>query len=719
MLVDGKSVDKRIASREDYVYSYTQVFNLKLEDYKQAKTISFTVVDNAGNEFSRPLSKILGNTTISNSLLMLEDSLPTAELEVISNDHTTADGRLLFNVDAGYKIDLRDEDAGIRRAELWLVDDFDNEFSLGNYAVSIEGKVSSSGFTSSMDGFSGEITGDSFAALELNGSVSIASHPDFDNLRLKLEVEDMAGNKEGFMGAGFATDSTKPVISSVSYDNNSATNGNYYASSRTASITINEHNFDPAGVLIQGNASQASFPAISTWSQSGDVWTASLSFTEDGVYSYTIKVTDRAGNESELFTQEEFVIDKTAPTASISGIAHNSASNSEDAIVFYVTADDTNIDSLVLSFNVSFMSEGEIIERSYSLAELEAAFGVTSYTSVSSASQLQYTISIPNDSALFNDGIYFMSVSVADKAGNSTNSVSCTTEDGSSTQLSGSPFSFSVNRHGSTYRVLWEDGSSVAENNAKTYETAQNIVIEEINVDEVDRTAAGSYISLSDGTESRSIDSAIDGQKNTVELRSNYSIYSYTVEKENFSLSRLYTLEIASADNSGNTSDGQSKNICRQSFVIDNDAPVISLNVDDNSQYQVSVKTIEIAVSDITACEVELYIGKVENRQQPEGIKLNGEAVEGKVIKLPAGNNKLSFEYSRTISELQVIAKDSVGHTAKVEKHNITISDNALIVQFVGFYTNNTVLFYVIIAALLAAIFAVIFFVARKRRKGK
>lgn len=66
----------------------------------------------------------------------------------------------------------------------------------------------------------------------------------------------------------------------VSYDNNSALNGNYYKADRTATITIVEHNFDSSRVNVVGtatdNGTALSFPATSTWTSNGDTHTASI-----------------------------------------------------------------------------------------------------------------------------------------------------------------------------------------------------------------------------------------------------------------------------------------------------------------------------------------------------------------------------------------------------------------------------------------------------------
>ena len=70
----------------------------------------------------------------------------------------------------------------------------------------------------------------------------------------------------------FTIDTTAPVIS-VAYDNNSASNGNYYNNKRTATVTITEHNFDTSRIALSMTAQDAgksvAAPAFGSWSDNG------------------------------------------------------------------------------------------------------------------------------------------------------------------------------------------------------------------------------------------------------------------------------------------------------------------------------------------------------------------------------------------------------------------------------------------------------------------
>lgn len=108
-----------------------------------------------------------------------------------------------------------------------------------------------------------------------------------------ISYSDLADNAtEKFAQHKFTIDKTIPTVV-VSYDNNSALNGNYYKADRTATITIVEHNFDSSRVNVVGtatdNGTALSFPATSTWTSNGDTHTATINYTSDSKYTFDIE----------------------------------------------------------------------------------------------------------------------------------------------------------------------------------------------------------------------------------------------------------------------------------------------------------------------------------------------------------------------------------------------------------------------------------------------
>ena len=84
-----------------------------------------------------------------------------------------------------------------------------------------------------------------------------------DDYTFGIGVKDIAGNAaagvdyaNSLAPTKFTIDTTAPVIS-VAYDNNSASNGNYYNNKRTATVTITEHNFDTSRIALSMTAQDA------------------------------------------------------------------------------------------------------------------------------------------------------------------------------------------------------------------------------------------------------------------------------------------------------------------------------------------------------------------------------------------------------------------------------------------------------------------------------
>ena len=148
---------------------------------------------------------------------------------------------------------------------------------------------------------------------------------------MTMQCKDQAGNESNTVKVDeFTIDKTIPVIS-VSYDNNSAATPGYYNANRTATITIKEHNFNAAEVNSQITAalqgSGISAPGVGGWSNSGDTHTASVTFSDDGDYTFDIDYTDLAGNAAADYTQDSFTVDKTKPEVEFFDIEDKSANN--------------------------------------------------------------------------------------------------------------------------------------------------------------------------------------------------------------------------------------------------------------------------------------------------------------------------------------------------------------------------------------------------------
>lgn len=138
---------------------------------------------------------------------------------------------------------------------------------------------------------------------------------------------DKAGN-DAFLADDkvVVVDNVAPGVNVV-YDNNSAKYDKYYDANRTATITITEANFfqkdlDDEFLVITvektlNDGTYTSTKMKPTFVKNGDVYTATIDFTEDADYTFDIKYTDRSGNVYDNYDKDEFTIDKIKPVISV------------------------------------------------------------------------------------------------------------------------------------------------------------------------------------------------------------------------------------------------------------------------------------------------------------------------------------------------------------------------------------------------------------------
>lgn len=125
-------------------------------------------------------------------------------------------------------------------------------------------------------------------------------------------------------------DITDPTID-VSYDNNSADNAKYFKADRTATIVVSERNFNEKDVKIAITNTDGVIPTIGEWRKTegtGNLdntkWTATVTYSADGDYTFAIAYTDLADNEcagaqyGNSVAPMEFTVDKTLPVVSVS-----------------------------------------------------------------------------------------------------------------------------------------------------------------------------------------------------------------------------------------------------------------------------------------------------------------------------------------------------------------------------------------------------------------
>ena len=502
-----------------------------------------------------------------------------------------------------------------------------------------------------------------------------------------IAVKDKAMNSaDKFTQQKFTVDKTAPVID-VSFDNNSAKNGNYYKADRTATIKITEHNFNSGSqyVNIPVTAEGTTAPSVVGWSGSGDDHNATVSFNKDGKYSFTVDYTDLAGNKAVQKKVDSFYIDKTAPEVEITGVADHQAYNGTVApVVTY--RDDNFADDHDFRFTKIDIN-GKSDDTSKFDYDTEFIYKYRDFAEV-----------------LENDGIYNFTVELSDKAGNSTSK----------------SVTFSVNRFGSTFKA--SDESKKLINNGYT-NAEQDIVIEEINVTPLTKHSVTLAKSGGNSTE------LVENTDYTFTSSNNGNEWCksvYTVNKKNFSDEAAYTVTIMSVDKAKNTNNNRmadsslsteqkNKRECAISFVVDKTSPLVSITgIKDNELYKEASKKVKIVCEDDNLDKSKLVV-TLDNKKLAEGKDYTiVDDKDGSIAGMLTAEIVLKAETGGIKENLKVTIGDLAGNTGEKSVDNFILSANI----FQRFFA-NPVLVICTFAGLALVIAAVIFFVAKKRKKAE
>lgn len=496
-----------------------------------------------------------------------------------------------------------------------------------------------------------------------------------------ITCADLAGNPAGETSYAegtaapttFTVDKTLPTIS-VSYDNNAARNENYFDAPRTATVTIRERNFVPERAQIALTATEdgagVGLPAVSGWSGTGDVHTATIRYTGDAHYTFDVDFTDNAGNPAADFAAEEFYIDQTPPALEISGVAERTAY--PDEVIPVIAYSDVNLDQNNVTLTLTGANQGAL--------ELDGAF-------LNGRNGQTFTFNnFPEEQSA--DDIYTLEATVSDRAGNtSTQSVV-----------------FSVNRFGSTYDLSHESLQRV---NGNYVQTPDDLVVSEINATELSDIKVTLFKNnraqtLTEGTDYQVDRSGGDGQ---------WYEYTYTISSANFQDDGLYSLVFHSEDETNrvaeNTLDTKSSMGGSEiSFVVDNTAPIVNVkNLESDVTYAQEGMTVELSASDnLKLQSVTVYLDNYDVPYQ------SWSDEEGTLTS--DGTYQFYVEESGQARNVRVVVRDAAGQEVATEIDGFYVTTDL----WIRFY-NNKPLFYSSIGAAVAVVGGVTAGVVLRRKK--
>ena len=494
-----------------------------------------------------------------------------------------------------------------------------------------------------------------------------------------IEYTDLADNRSdgAVYAAGtqvpkkFTIDKTLPVID-VSYDNNSASNGNYYNAGRTATIVITEHNFDASRVTVTLTATDdgtvAALPTVSGWTDNGDRHTATVSYSNDSLYTFDIAVKDKAGNDAADFAKQTFYVDKTAPSLTISGVADLSANSGE--IIPVISYADTNYDDA----NVSITLTG---------AERKAVALDGAYSDQHNGKIFTFN-NFPEKKEV--DDIYTLTATLTDKAGNTTTK----------------SIRFSANRFGSTYALP----KATEELNGSYTQSGKDVVMTETNANQLKNIKVilfknGETITLKEDDDYRIDVKGGNGQ---------WYEYTYTVYSANFADDGVYRLSFSSEDDAGNkaenTLDTKNKEI---SFSVDKTKPdIVVTNIENGSTYPVDKLTVTMSASDnILLKTMSVYLDDYDKEYKTWTAEDIAKTIDAD------GNFTFDIDGNSTgAHKVKVVCTDAAGNEQTVEITDFYVTTNL----FVRFY-NNKVLFFGTIGGVIVIVAAIVVLLVLKKRK--
>lgn len=508
------------------------------------------------------------------------------------------------------------------------------------------------------------------------------SFPADGDYTFTLGCTDLAGNSGEYGQTDeFTIDKTIPVMT-VSYDNNNARNGNYFKETRTATVTIREHNFNAADVRAAITASLEgsgiSTPSISGFSGSGDVHTATVNYSTDGDYTFDIDYTDMAGNAAADYTQDSFTVDLTAPELEITDVEDKSANN--DAVAPKVEATDVNYDAKGVTMTLTGANNGNV-----EVGKVVSA--------IQNGQSMKF-----NDFARTEemDDLYKLQAKAVDKAGNETQK----------------EIMFSVNRYGSVF-ILDNDTKDWLKTGDEGYtyiREEKEVGIREINVDAIESRSItvnrdGDLASLKENTDFTVKNSGSDAQ---------WKEAHYVIAKNNFEEEGNYTVILNTQDKAQNSMNNTSvkkanKNLPIE-FAVDKTAPTVVVSgVEDDAQYRAAERAMIVDAKD------NLALTKVS-------ISIDGEKTvyDGEELLKDNGVIETAVASANRWQNIEITAEDAAGNVLGQSKEalegepvvlRVLVTPN-IVIQ----YYMNKPLFYGSIAAIVIMAGLIIFLVAKKKK---
>ena len=473
----------------------------------------------------------------------------------------------------------------------------------------------------------------------------------------------------------FTIDKVKPVLK-VSLDlNDQVHNKKYFNKTRTATITVTEHNFDTSdkadfvnNITASLNGKTINKPSVSSFKRQGgsDKWVATVKFDADGDYTLAFKVTDKAGNvfdvkknTSGVFSgnaASDFTIDKTAPTISITNaLANNHSYKTVPTIV--LTEKDNNCSNITSSVEGTYYDDNT---KSLKKLSLKANSNGVLTADHRTKNEVKYSV-------VEKDGIYTITVSCVDLAGNKSDTKT---------------LRFTKNAEGSVF-IPSADLSKLNNgysNSAKL--SSKKLYIDEYSANEIKN--ADYYININGKRVSKNIISR-KLVKDNGSANGGWYHYRYTIDNKEISAEGEYSVYIKSSvtidkNNTIHNNDSKNSNSHRIdiSFTIDNTNPYVKITgLDRHTFIRTDKVPVKFYITDSNLSYVKVwvydsntefdentaptYYWKASHKKDEANVK-DWTEEDGMVnvgFELPSSNNRMNIRFEIKDKANNICSDDS------------------------------------------------------------
>lgn len=458
----------------------------------------------------------------------------------------------------------------------------------------------------------------------------------------------------------FTIDKVKPVLK-VSLDRNDQVhNKKYFNKTRTATITVTEHNFDTRdkadfvnNITASLNGKTINKPSVSSFKRQGgsDKWVATVKFDADGDYTLAFKVTDKAGNvfdvkknTSGVFSgnaASDFTIDKTAPTISITNaLANNRSYTTVPTIV--LTEKDNNCSNITSSVEGTYYDDNT---KSLKKLSLKANSNGVLTADHRTQNEVKYSV-------VEKDGIYTITVSCVDLAGNKSDTKT---------------LRFTKNAEGSVF-IPSADLSKLNNDYSNKAKLSKELYIDEYSANEIKN--ADYYININGKRVSENIISR-KLVKDSSSANGGWYHYRYTIDNNAIRSEGEYSVYIKSSvtiDKNNTIHNNDSKNSKSHridiNFTIDNTNPYVKITgLDRHTFIKTDKVPVKFYITDSNLSYVKVwvydsntkfdentaptYYWKASHKKDEANIKdwteENGMVNVG--FELPSSNNRMNVRF--------------------------------------------------------------------------